>query len=98
MNDSAVSPEFAVADRPQTHNATIVRLAMARLDGGRKSMFIPHEIKTGVLHQPHVAEKSAVGHRIAPAGVVLLHVGALETRMPALVKRILVAGEFGPQP
>ena len=55
-----------------------------------------NEIKSGVLHQLHVAEKSAVRHRVAPAGVILMHVGAFEIIMLAVQEKSLVGGEFEP--
>src|ERR1039458_6050921 len=55
-----------------------------------------NEFKSGVLYQFHVAEKSAVGHRVAPAGVVLMRVRALEIIMFAVQEKALVGGELEP--
>jgi hypothetical protein len=55
-----------------------------------------NEIKSRVLHQLHVAEKSAVRHRVAPAGVILMHVRAFEIIMLAVEEKSLVGGELEP--
>ena len=54
------------------------------------------EIHAGVLHHLDVAEEPAVGHRVAPAGVVLVHVGAFEIAMLAVEEKSLVGGELEP--
>ena len=55
-----------------------------------------NEIEAGILDQLHVAMKAAVGHRIAPAGMVLMHVGTLEIVMFAVEEKPLIGGEFEP--
>src|SRR6185437_7827093 len=59
-------------------------------------MRTPNEIKPGALDQFHIAEKSAVGHGVAPAGVILMHVGALKIIMFAVQKKSVLSGEFEP--
>ena len=54
------------------------------------------EVESGVLHQFHVAEETAVGHRVAPSRVVLVNVGAFEVIMFPVEEEALVGGEFEP--
>ena len=55
-----------------------------------------NEVKSGVLDHFQVAVSSAIRHRIAPAGVVLMHIRALEIIMLAVQEKPLVRRELEP--
>ena len=79
--------------RPEQNSDLVARRRERRCV---RIMRAANEIESGVLHQFHVAKKSAVGHRVAPAGVVLMHVRALEIIMLAVEEKSLVGGELEP--
>ena len=54
------------------------------------------KIKTGVTNHFYIAIKSAVGHGIAPAGMILMDVGAFEIIVLTIQKESLVGREFEP--
>src|SRR5436190_18715057 len=64
--------------RPEQHAQFIARPREGR---GMRIMRPADEIEAGFLHQLYVAEKSAFGHRIAPTGMVLMNICALEIKM-----------------
>src|ERR1039458_5123 len=55
-----------------------------------------NEIEARVLHHIHVTEKSAVGHRVAPSRVILMHICAFEIKVFAIDEKSLVCRPLEP--
>src|ERR1039457_6768302 len=79
--------------RPEQNPDLVTRGGKRRRVG---IMRTANEIEAGVFHQRHVAEKAAVSDRVAPAGVVLMHVGAFEIIMLAVQEESLISRELEP--
>jgi hypothetical protein len=79
--------------RPEQNAQLVARVRERR---GVRIMRAANEMKARVLHQFHVAEKSAVRHRVAPARVILMHVRAFEIKMLAVQEKSLVRRPLEP--
>ena len=79
--------------RPKKNPQLVARVRERRV---MRIMRAADELEACVLHQFHVPEKSAVGHRVAPAGVILVHIRALEIQMLAVQEKSLLGSPLEP--
>ena len=54
------------------------------------------DVETGLLHHAHVAPHCLLGNRVAPAGLVLMHIGPAEEKVLPVQEESLVSGPAEP--
>ncbi len=89
--ETALAPEAVL--RPEQHAQTVARIGEGRV---MRIMRAADEVEPGLLDQLHVPEATGAGRGDAPAGAVLMDVGAAQVEVLAIEEEAAVGGPFKP--